>query len=167
MKGKPLVAGLLGGFIAIAVASMAVKEMQARGAAPVAEVARVTPAEATPAKVAPRFVAYYFHGSMRCVTCRNIEDWSREAITAHFADRIESGDLEWREVNYDQPANEHFRRDFDLAFQSVVLVEQHEGTVVRWQNLHDVWMKVHDGPAAFEQFVVERTADFLKSGGAS
>jgi hypothetical protein len=167
MKGRPLVAGLLGGFIAIAVASMAVREMQARGAAPGAGVAAVTTPEATPARAEPHFVAYYFHGSMRCVTCRNIENWSRDAITGHFADRIDSGELEWREVDYDQPAHAHFRRDFDLAFQSVVLVEQRDGVVVRWQNLHDVWMKVHDGPAAFEQFVVERTADFMTAGGAS
>ena len=48
--------------------------------------------EATGASVqTPRFVAYYFHGNMRCATCRKLEAYSEEAITKGFAE-----DLPWR-----------------------------------------------------------------------
>ncbi|MDD5430443.1 MAG: hypothetical protein PHE97_06995, partial [Candidatus Omnitrophica bacterium] len=46
-----------------------------------------------------KVIAYYFHGSFRCVTCINMEKYSREAIEANFKDALDSGKLEFKAVN--------------------------------------------------------------------
>ncbi len=46
-----------------------------------------------------RVVAQYFHGTMRCDTCRAIESFTMEAMTSYFSDELVSGKLEIRSIN--------------------------------------------------------------------
>jgi hypothetical protein len=52
-------------------------------------------------------IAYYFHGTFRCSTCRTIEQYSHEAIQMYFAKELGNGRLEFRPVNIDEPENKH------------------------------------------------------------
>jgi hypothetical protein len=108
-------------------------------------------------------VAYYFHGNVRCMTCRTIERLANETITADFPDELESGELTWRALNVDESANEHFVKDFNLVTRSLVLVSYRDGKVVRFQNLDKVWQLVRD-EEAFSQYVRESTRSFLDEG---
>jgi hypothetical protein len=92
----------------------------------------------------PRFVVYYFHGNMRCATCRKLEAYSEEAITTGFANDIERGALAFRAVNVDEAQNEHFVKDFQLTNKSVVVVEYRDGEVARFENLNEIWQRVRD-----------------------
>lgn len=166
MKPKVIVTAALLLFVGISLAAIAVKEM---GGEPAPAAARAPgpeappPTEALPAEAQEEahYVVYYFHGNMRCQTCTAIENQSHAAITTMFADQLGSGELEWRLVNYDAPENAHFREDLQLAFQSVVLAEERGGKIVRWENLWDVWTKIHDSPQEFEEYVVDSTVTFL------
>ena len=73
------------------------------------------------AGTARNLIAYYLHGKVRCVTCNDIEKTAREAVEASFAEELEAGRIEWRSVNYEEPGNEHFATDFELAAPCVVL----------------------------------------------
>jgi len=108
-------------------------------------------------------VAYYFHGNKRCSTCRKLEAYSQEAIAGGFAAELEAGELEWRVVNVDEKANEHFVTDFELVTKSVVLVEYRDGEVVRFRNLKLVWQLVGDEDG-FVRYVRDETRDFLAEG---
>jgi hypothetical protein len=108
-------------------------------------------------------VAYYFHGNKRCSTCRKLEAYSEEAITGGFASQLSSGELEWLVVNTDEKANAHFVTDFELVTKSVVLVEYHDGEVVRWENLKLVWQLVGD-QNGFLRYVRDETRDFIAEG---
>ena len=58
---------------------------------------------ATSGKLAsPRIIAYYFHGTARCMTCRKLEAYSEAALLSGFAEELESGVLEFRTVNVDE-----------------------------------------------------------------
>ena len=70
---------------------------------------------AAPSEQGERVVAYYFHGNLRCRTCRTIEAYSEEAIRTEFADGLASGRLAWRVVNVEQPENEHFAKGFSMS----------------------------------------------------
>ncbi|MEQ8819430.1 MAG: nitrophenyl compound nitroreductase subunit ArsF family protein [Sumerlaeia bacterium] len=174
MKPKVIVTAALLLFVGISLAAIVVKEMGAEPA-PAAATPSVpdaaSPAEARTAEALPseapeetRFVVYYFHGNLRCKTCTNIENQSHDAITTMFADQLASGELEWRLVNFDTPEYEHFRDDFQLAFQSVVLAEERGGKIVRWENLADVWTKILGSPREFEEYVVDSTVTFMAGG---
>ena len=38
-------------------------------------------------------IAYYFHGSFRCPTCYNLEQYAKEAIEDNFQDELDKGIL--------------------------------------------------------------------------
>jgi len=107
-----------------------------------------------------RIVAYYFHGNLRCTTCRKLEAYSQEAITTGFAKEMESGALEWRVVNVDEPENKHFVADFELVTKSLVLVEYRDSEVARYSNLKLVWQLVGDKDG-FLKYVRDSTREFI------
>jgi hypothetical protein len=111
----------------------------------------------------PRFVVYYFHGNVRCATCRKLEAYSEEAITGGFADELERGALAWSVVNVEEEENQHFVQDFQLTTKSVVLVEYRDGVVARFENLNEIWQKVRDKDG-FLEYVRNSTSDFIRTG---
>lgn len=110
----------------------------------------------------PQIVAYYFHGDMRCTTCKKIEAYSEEAVTQGFSEEIDSKKLGWTVVNTDQDANKHFVEDFQLVTKSVVLVEYKDGTVVRFENLGRIWQLVGDKDD-FITYVQDETRKFIET----
>jgi len=103
-----------------------------RKAAPVP--ARKAVSEATTMKV------YYFHGSARCVTCRRIEQYTREAVELNFSSGTYAGRVVFIPVNVDEPANGHFVDDYKLAAKSVIIQPERGGKPGQWENLDKIWM---------------------------
>jgi hypothetical protein len=56
-------------------------------------------------------IAYYFHGTVRCETCLNIEKQAHELVMSRFAAELASERLVFKPVNYDKPENAHFSKD--------------------------------------------------------
>jgi hypothetical protein len=108
-------------------------------------------------------VAFYFHGKVRCATCRTIEAYAHDAIHTGFANELDDGALTWRVVNVDEPENKHFVQDFKLVTRSVVLAELEDGQVVRFKNLDRVWQLVRNQDA-FVDYIQSETRAFLKEG---
>lgn len=114
------------------------------------------------ASLTHRVIATYFHNTARCVTCRNIENRSKEAIEAAFADELASGQLTWRAVNMEQKENEHYAIDYDLAYASLVLAETDGEREVRFKVLEQTWDLVHKRQPLLEDYVVSETRAFLE-----
>ncbi len=108
-----------------------------------------------------KVVAYYFHTTMRCVTCKMIEDLSRVALVSDFPDEIKNGRLEFKAVNVEEPANQHYIKDYQLVERSLVLVRFSGEKQEKWKNLEQVWELV-DKKAEFEKYVKEETKNFLE-----
>jgi len=123
------------------------------------------PAQSSASTAGPEtgIVAYYFHGTMRCATCKKLEAYSEEAIAQGFAEEIASGQLTWRAVNTDEPDNKHFVEDFELVTKAVVLVDYRDGTIKRWQNMNKIWTLVGDKDD-FIDYVRSETRGFLEEG---
>ena len=84
-------------------------------------------------------IAYYFHGTMRCKTCLQIEASAKETIELSFPEELKDGRLVWKSVDFDEPANEHFATDYQLSASSLVLVEFQDGKQTRWRNMEQIW----------------------------
>jgi len=108
-----------------------------------------------------KVIAYYFHGTFRCSTCRTIEQYSLEAIQTYFAKELGSGKLEFRPVNIEEPENKHFIQDYQLVTRSLVLSLMSDGKETKWKNLADVWKLVRDKDKFF-QYVKDEVEKFLK-----
>jgi hypothetical protein len=129
----------------------------ATGAAVAAPPKPTTVAEA-PASAGIR--VYYFHGATRCATCKTIEAYAHEAVASAFAPELKAGSLEWTVVNVDEPANQHFTRDFQLYTRSVVVVDAKDPK--RFKVLDRVWQLVGD-KAAFQKYVEQEIRAFPRS----
>ncbi|MDD3297120.1 MAG: nitrophenyl compound nitroreductase subunit ArsF family protein [Candidatus Omnitrophica bacterium] len=86
-----------------------------------------------------KVIAYYFHGSFRCVTCINMEKYSREAIEANFKDALDSGKLEFKAVNVENKGNERFVNDYQLYTKSLFLSFVKDGKEIKSKNLDKIW----------------------------
>ncbi len=127
------------------------------------ETADSTQAE-KPAEVTDKVIAYYFHGTRRCASCRKIEAYSTEAIETGFVDDLKGGSLEWQVINIDEDANKHYIKDYQLYTKSVVLSHVKDGKEVAWKNLDKVWTLLNS-KEGFVDYVQTETRTFM-SGGA-
>ncbi len=145
MKLKTIISAVLLLFVAISVVALVVKEASENPSASSGQ--QPTTNEQLPDD---RLIVYYFHGNMRCPTCNTLEAYSKEAVETLFADELNSGQVEFQVVNYDETWNEHFLTDYDLSFQSLVLVEMKDGKETAHKNLEKIWDLVGDKQAYFE-----------------
>ena len=124
------------------------------------EAAKDTPTVVTSSVHPHRVIAYYFHTTYRCASCRAIEAYSREAIETAFADQIKDGRLVWKVVNVEVKGNEHFVKDYSLYTKSLVLVNETRGKPAQWKNLEKVWQLLQDKPK-FLRYVQDETQAYL------
>lgn len=108
-----------------------------------------------------KVIAYYFHGTFRCTTCRAIERYSKEAIERYFAEDLQNGTLEFKPVNVEEPENRHFIQDYQLFTRSLVLSLQNHNKEVKWKNLDKVWSLLRDREK-FYQYVKNETELYLE-----
>lgn len=106
-------------------------------------------------------IAYYFHGNFRCYTCHTMEQYSREAIEAHFKDAFSSGKLEFKTLNMEARGNEHFVQDYQLYTKSLILSLVKDGKEVKSKNLTKIWEYVRNKQKFFD-YVSEEVNNFLK-----
>ena len=95
---------------------------------------------------------YYFHGNLRCTTCKKIEALTKKTLEEGFAAQLKDGSMEVQVVNVDKSENEHFVEEYQLATRSVVVSQMTQGKETKWRRLDKVWQLVHD-ETAFAQYL--------------
>ncbi len=148
MKIQSLIGTL--GLVLLTGCSDAPEAQQARpAAAPSTVAASETVANTT------QIIAYYFHGTVRCQTCLTIEKQAQELMGSRFASQVV-----FRSVNYYEPENAHFSKDYNLPCPSLVLVRQKNGKDQAWRLLGQTWDHVQI-PPKLDEYIEEETTKFL------
>ena len=126
------------------------------------EKARVDPQVASqPETTDTKVIAYYFHVTVRCTTCRMIESYSREVVEQKFGADIAKGRLEYKLVNLQLPENRHFVKDYQLFTKSLVLVRFDKGRQAEYKVLNETWELVGN-KSAMQGYVEREVRDYLK-----
>lgn len=112
---------------------------------------------------AQQIIAYYFHGTIRCHTCLEIEQQAKAVIERQFKMQLDAKELVFKPVDYQQPENAHFLQDYKLPCPSLVLVRQREGKDEKWQLLGDTWQLIHD-PVKFNRYIETEVNKYLGGG---
>lgn len=115
-------------------------------------------AEETPSS---KITVYYFHGSFRCITCINMEKYSKEAIETNLKGAISSGNLEFRTVNVEEKGNEHFVNDYQLYTKSLILSFVKDGKEIKSKNLDKIWQLARNKDK-FIEYVTTEVNEFMK-----
>ncbi|MGN0877942.1 MAG: nitrophenyl compound nitroreductase subunit ArsF family protein [Oligosphaeraceae bacterium] len=155
--GKRLLRYVLLTFVGVAVAVMLVRESgggqpseaSASGTAPASAVGSVS--------AEPSLTVYYFHGTMRCVTCGKFERLTREVLEGRFGAQMASGKVRLKVVNVEEAGNEHYASDYGLTTRSVVLVG-----ASGFRRLDGIWEKIRESDAAFSEYVASNVSEMLE-----
>jgi hypothetical protein len=152
MNAKNLTAAAMLLFVAASVVVLVGREMQR-------SISDGTPAaaERLPDNA---LVVYYFHGETCCPTCRNIQNYSHEAVEAAFAEELAQDKVLWKVVDYERPENSHFAADYEIVAPTIVLVRMTDGKAADWRNLDRVWELVGDRDA-FTDYIQNETRSML------
>jgi hypothetical protein len=103
-----------------------------------------------PLMPAGRIQAYYLHGTIRCVSCNQIERTAKQLLDSEFAKELADGRLTWREVNFErEPA---LAKRYNVAASTLVLVKEVNGKEVAFRRLDDVWT-LAEKPAALQAYI--------------
>ncbi len=177
IKPKHVVTSLLLAFIIISVSYAAFREMKQSDPIKIPDVAQTTvdriatqtptnsatslegvnPAPTPQSSIASKdqsakpakIMAYYFHATARCTSCRTIEKYSLEVITSKFKKELDSKFLEWQSINIEEQPNKHYVQDYQLKSMSLVLVKKDTNGQTSWKNLEDVWHHLDDKQAFY------------------
>ena len=107
-------------------------------------------------------VVYYLHMNRRCMTCKKLESYSKEAIESGFPKQLSDSSIVFKVKNFEQKENEHFAKDYQLYSQSLILSRQHDGKEIEWKNLDKIWELVGN-KEKFISYVQKEVKDFLNS----
>jgi len=102
----------------------------------------------------------YFHSTRRCQTCLWIENHAEEAVLGGFEQELGDSLLVWHSIDFEEPGNEHFAKEFELYTQTLILIENIDGHQTRTVNLEKIWELVRED-SAFINYVREETRGFL------
>jgi len=158
MRAKLILTFALGGFV---LASLVALGMQSRGGGsdPAAARSQASPSAKTNVP-AHRVLVTYFHGDVRCPTCKKLDALSREAMEQGFAKELAAGTVVFQAINIDRAENKHFIDDYQLVTKSLVVADERDGKAGRWLNLEKIWDLVgnHD---AYMMYVRGTVRDLL------
>jgi len=82
------------------------------------------------------YTVYYFHPTARCESCINIENFTKELITTKYTTPLA---MKYVALNIEDAENEHFKKDFNLKFSSVVIAKTKKGEIEKYKNLDSIW----------------------------
>lgn len=104
------------------------------------------------------YTVYYFHPTARCESCINIENFTKELVTTKYSTPIA---MKYIALNIEEPENEHFKKDFNLKFSSVVITKSKKGEIEKYKNLDSIWT-YSDNKFNFFKYADSEIQSFLK-----
>jgi hypothetical protein len=107
-----------------------------------------------------KVIAYYFHSTRRCATCKKLEAYAREAIEGGFEDELESGSLVIMAVNTDEDENKHYIDDYKLYTKKLILSKVKDGKEIEWVNLDKIW-KLVGNEKKYKAYVAGEVEKFM------
>jgi len=99
-------------------------------------------------------IVYYFYAKPRCVSCKKIEAYTREAVSS-----LNNPKVEFKTIDLDQPENKHYTQDYKLYTKSVVLSKVKNGKEIKSKNLTKIWTKLGN-ENAFKNYVTKEIKSF-------
>jgi hypothetical protein len=105
-------------------------------------------------------IAFYFHRTIRCAVCLEIEANAKRVIENSFANQIADKKLIWAPFNLDEPGGEEFGKEFDVSMSTLVLSKTKNGNHTEYKKLEKVWQLIRD-PEDFDAYVKDEVKQFL------
>lgn len=96
-----------------------------------------------------KIIVYYFYANPRCISCKKIETYTREAVNS-----LKDPNIQFKTVDISKSENKHYAKDYKLYTKSVILSKVKNGKEIKSKNLTQVWTKLGD-EKAFKNYVIK------------
>lgn len=73
-----------------------------------------------------RVEVLYFFGKNRCISCMNIERYTKEVLDENFSKEIKEGKIVYKMIDYTLTENERIAEKYEVAWSSLL--------INKWQN---------------------------------
>ena len=104
----------------------------------------------------------YFHGKQRCVTCRSIEQNTKELLEAKFARQMKEGKVVYRVIDISKKGNVRIAEKYEVTWSSLFLV-QHKNGKEKAENLTEfAFGHSRTQPEVFKKDLAEKINQALK-----
>jgi hypothetical protein len=107
-------------------------------------------------------IVYYFHRTIRCKSCEDIELQAREVIERRFAVELANKRLLFKTVNLDQPENQAYLQKYKLSGASLVVARLKDGKDTKWKLLDQI-LAYASNPMKFDKYVETEVDKFVRN----
>lgn len=105
---------------------------------------------------------FYFHGKQRCVTCRSIEQNTKELLESKFQRQMKEGKVVFRVIDISKKENARIAEKYEVTWSSLFLV-QHKNGKEKAENLTEfAFGHSRTQPEAFKSGIAEKINQALK-----
>jgi hypothetical protein len=104
------------------------------------------------------YLVYYFHPTARCESCINIENFTKELLENKYS---KDPEITFKPLNIEDKENEHFKKEFNLKFSSVIIVDVKDKSVNRFKLLDSVW-SYSDNKERMFKYAEREIEEFIK-----
>ena len=104
----------------------------------------------------------YFHGKQRCVTCRSIEQNTKELLESKFQRQMKEGKVVYRVIDISKTENAQIAEKYEVTWSSLFLV-QHKNGKEKAENLTEfAFGHSRTQPEVFKKGLAEKVNQALK-----
>jgi hypothetical protein len=112
-------------------------------------------------QLSTQIIAYYFHRTFRCPTCRAIEANAEQVIKKNFAQELADERLIWIPFNLDEPGGKELEKEFDVSISTLVIAKMKGDNNTEYKKLEKVWDLLGDSDK-FSQYITEEIKKYLQ-----
>jgi len=104
----------------------------------------------------------YFHGKQRCMTCRSIEQNTKELLESMFQRQMKEGKVVFRVIDISKKENARIAEKYEVTWSSLFLV-QHKKGKEKAENLTEfAFGHSRTQPEVFKKGLAEKVNQALK-----
>ena len=104
----------------------------------------------------------YFHGKQRCMTCRSIEQNTKELLESMFQRQMKEGKVVFRVIDISKKENARIAEKYEVTWSSLFLV-QHKTGKEKAENLTEfAFGHSRTQPEVFKKGLTEKINQALK-----
>jgi len=101
---------------------------------------------------------YYFHRTLRCISCLSIEKMARETLQENYPQDVANGTIRWQPVDYWQDTE--LAKRFGVDSPTLVVAVNDHGKIASYRRLDDTWSLKGDSKA-FHTMLVKAVSEAM------
>lgn len=103
-----------------------------------------------------RVEVIYFHGKQRCMTCKSIEEQTKELLTGSLAEAVKTGQIVYRTVDISDKEGEKIADQYEVTWSSLFVNRWKDGQEQRNNMTEFAFSKATSDPEGFKAGLKEK-----------